>query len=61
MEEKELSLEEYNKKHNTVLSLEEYGKKLADDELGKPKAQFRNYVNSAQQEVCECTCVVCSQ
>jgi inositol oxygenase len=25
-------------------------KKLAEDELGKPKAQFRNYINSAQQQ-----------
>jgi len=45
-----LSLEEYNKKHNSTLPLDEYNKQLEEKELGKPKAQFRNYVDSAQQE-----------
>jgi inositol oxygenase len=30
--------------------LDEYNKQLEEKELGKPKAQFRNYINSAQQE-----------
>lgn len=46
----EMTVDQYNAKHNTTLSLEEYSKKLEDGELGKPKSTFRNYVNSAQQE-----------
>jgi inositol oxygenase len=41
---------DHDGKTTKVMSLEAYTKKLDDEEIGKPKAAFRNYVNSAQQE-----------